>query len=304
MSNKTAYREYHEWRNQPLPKWWLDKYAFTDMEPQCHICNWVAHHTDNKGHVRSAKSKKNYVVLAGDSNIRKLFDTFKNKYQNCKCVRKAGKCTLTEYMGLKPFSSQNQTDQFKYVYPFCTDCNHKGKDSTTLECDDTFLEYLWNIYARDTLFPASTTETTQKSIGKYLSYIKPSAVVLITGTHDIGLKNLTDKQYIGNVKEMLGNIVPHSPVVIWLDTPACLGEKKYPQRNDRIYIWNMGVTSIIDKYFPNVSIIHETYALSLDKNLHTDNVHMKQSFYEIIGNKIESIIKSKQNISKNFSINM
>ena len=40
-TNKTAYMEYHAWRNEPLPDWFVSKYAFTRVHSMCRMCRWL-----------------------------------------------------------------------------------------------------------------------------------------------------------------------------------------------------------------------------------------------------------------------
>ena len=40
-ANRTAYAEYHAWRSQPLPRWFVDKYNFTHTHSECRVCRWA-----------------------------------------------------------------------------------------------------------------------------------------------------------------------------------------------------------------------------------------------------------------------
>ena len=42
IENRTAYDEYHAWRKQPLPRWFVKKYNFTHVHSACRLCRWVA----------------------------------------------------------------------------------------------------------------------------------------------------------------------------------------------------------------------------------------------------------------------
>lgn len=42
VANRTAYDEYHAWRRQPLPNWFVAKYNFTHVHSACRLCRWVA----------------------------------------------------------------------------------------------------------------------------------------------------------------------------------------------------------------------------------------------------------------------
>lgn len=40
-NNQTLYESYHAWRQEPLPKWFIQKYNFTHTHSLCRMCRWA-----------------------------------------------------------------------------------------------------------------------------------------------------------------------------------------------------------------------------------------------------------------------
>ena len=41
MKNRTAYMEYHAWRNKPLPEWFKNKYDLAHVHSECRTCRYI-----------------------------------------------------------------------------------------------------------------------------------------------------------------------------------------------------------------------------------------------------------------------
>lgn len=82
LKNETLYYEYHKWRKQPLPKWFMNKYNFTNVHSECRTCIWASekmafnkslYPTSSYSNLKNYKYNVSSNVTYVSSNITNVF---------------------------------------------------------------------------------------------------------------------------------------------------------------------------------------------------------------------------------------
>ena len=232
-------------------------------------------------------SPKQNWLFVGDSTIRRLVIEYRKLHGSCYVAKRCGDndCNLKEYLDLpyaekSQFSTmipakssdslQNQMRPCKWFLYDSTGCANRVDI-----CQNKKIEYLAVRWAVDE--PEPTANSTKFSLlFNYLASDKKDICVLNIGMH---YRNVTVNGHVSNVITFIGKFIPFCHRIIWLSVNSILGDKRYPQKNQRISERNdLVMNMIIDKY-PDIGVI-DMFQMSTLDIMHIDNVHLNVTYYD------------------------
>ena len=250
-----------------------------------------------------------YMIHQGQSKL--LSRDCRQRY-SCE-TKLAGRCNLTSFYGLEGPEERAQPDWLQGIGPVgyanmsdcqdCTSCHTHIPHCEVRDASRPLLEKCRQIiyggyfsleFAKDVELQSSFYKTSQENVVHFVSrtwnapqmlsdFGKPVCVVA-TGLHDINLGNLTQTQFLKNVRWYLGLLRKTCDHIIWLTNIAPLAKLgRYAQTKSKVRLWNEGVEDLLSKpeYISNNFSVMDVFNASLDwphKN-EDDNLHMDTAWY-------------------------
>lgn len=245
------------------------------------------------------------VTLAGDSTMRRYFDSLLGVAGNCTTVRTGKRCKVTNYYGLverpkwsppRPHEGPDRVTgkgKSASVAPGCTECTECNPEEAVCE-NGVRLEYVPLEFARDVEHQVIGGETSQQALGIYLRKAEKSPHVLVVGSgfHDMELKPLRKtaegagpRMYGANVEFMLDQLVPTlrpGGRAVWVElnkNRALPRDNIYPQRRELATAFNAQARAAAQERSMDVLALWD---MSGEAKMHDGNLHMKRAFNDAV----------------------
>ena len=180
-------------------------------------------------------------TLLGDSTMRKLFRQIINTGQlKCHRLQKCYKLNNTFHEYLQ-FQSGTKGKSFK----------NKSKCLSEMQgCEGKFkeIEYIPILFTTN-VNPRGFNIPKYVLLNFYLSKNPRDVCIVNAGLHDQNPEqsNVTDYEYLENVKEYIGFLRQSCKKIIWISTNNVLDMKQYGKRNAKIRLWNSLVEQMLKK---------------------------------------------------------
>jgi len=166
-----------------------------------------------------------------------------------------------------------------------------------IPCNYTSVAYIGVEFARDVEMQTDETNTTQESAAKYLHNQQcvrdPFICVVNTGLHDLILTmDRNGVTYSENVAWYLGLLQPCCNHLIWISMSATLDDKRFPQKNSVIELWNTKVQTLLqDEQYNKWTTVVDSYKVSMTWP-HEGNVHLNKEYYYELGKLFRTLMFS------------
>ena len=246
-------------------KWVGQEYVIESPEDDCrkYVSNFLhslPHHS---------------FLFLGDSTVSLLTKTMiANATRQCLIIKKCkASCSLLNYMDM-PYDKDRILVKERQNPKVCNGCLNG-----LYSCGDKTVEFIKVYDAPDKMLANLKTNLTKFELfTAYLSKFPKDVCVANSGMWDLR-KNITGERYATDVKSYITMLSLNCNRIIWISINAVLGDKKFKQSNDKILAWNKLVENMLRKDYPNVGYI-DLYPMSVQKDYHVDNVHMKTVYYD------------------------